>query len=352
MDLANYMYGARQDNFDIYTLDDPEWWKYGDGYYPGTFLNRIVLTPAAFETTDKDLKPFSMGEISVGLEKKLMEDLSGSIRVVRKHAFWGIECTSITTTGGYNWWIANPGRGVTLPISKGGYFDDRWPQIPRAKREYVGVNLELEKRFSNNWGGGLSYTWSHMWGNWTGLAWTLTGQTMPNLGACFDQWWQARTWQMGVIDDTLPTDRPHYAKIWGSYTFDFGLTAGLVASACNGTPVSRMLYAPVSWAVDGFYTDGRTPFLVTANLYAEYNINLGGNTRLNFNINVDNVFDNSEAIRIHNRINNARLAFPDELKATGQQDWKEMPYDPNPMYLMPQVFFPPRSVRLGIKFLF
>jgi hypothetical protein len=157
---------------------------------------------------------------------------------------------------------------------------------------------------------------------------------------------------MDVIDGTLPADRPHYAKIWGSYSFDFGLTAGLVANAYSGTPVTRMLYAPVSWAVDGFFTDGRTPFMVTANLYAEYNINLGGDTRLNFNINVDNIFDNEEAIKIHSRINNARLAFSDEDKATGQVDWKTLPYDPNPMYLMPEVFYPTRSARLGIKFIF
>jgi len=352
MDLANYMYGAQQQNFDVYTMDDPEWWTYGNGNYPGTFLNRITLVPAAFETTDKDLKPFSQGEISFGLEKRLKNDLSGSIRFVRKHTYYGIECASITTGGGYTWWISNPGYGVTRPKSQGGLFDDKWPAIPRLKREYMGINLELNKRFSNNWVGGFSYTWSHMWGNWSGLAYTLTGQTMPNLSAVTDQWYQMRTWEMKVRDDTLPTDRPHYAKLWGSYVFDFGLTAGLVAHAYSGTPVTRMLYAPVSWAVDGFYTDGRTPFMVIGNLYIDYSINLGGSTRLNFNINVDNVFDNSKATRIYNRINNARLAWPDELKATGQQDWRDMPYNPNPMYLMPQVFYPPRQVRLGIKFMF
>jgi hypothetical protein len=292
------------------------------------------------------------GELSVGLERRLREDLSASIRVVRKHLYWTIEDSGVMLPDGYVWWIGNPGRGIQQPVSKGGIWDDKWPAMPKAKRDYIGVNLELEKRFSNNWVGGVSYTWSHLWGNYSGLAWTMTGQESPNLGACFDRWFQPYTWQMNPINGTLPTDRPHYAKIWGSYAFDFGLTAGFLANAYSGTPITTMLYAPVSWYPDGFFTDGRTPFMMVASLYAEYNINLSGNTRLNFSVNVDNLFDNNEAIRVHNRINNARLAFADEDKATGQIDWRTLPYDPNPMYMMNEVFYYPRSVRLGVKFIF
>lgn len=351
MEVASQMYGAQRRYYEVYTMETPEWWTLGNGNYPGTFLNRIELSPSSFDTTDMDLKPMYQGEISFGLEKRLSENLSGSIRFVRKHLYWAIEDTGIMTPSGYIWWISNPGRGVNQPVSQGGIYPDQYPAVPKAKREYMGINLELEKRFSNNWVGGFSYTWSHLWGNYSGLVWTLTGQESPNHGACFDRWWQARTWRMEVIDGTLPTDRPHYAKLWGSYTFDFGLTAGLTADARSGTPLTRMFFAPVSWMHEGLATDGRTAFLVTADLYAEYNINLG-NSKLNFNINVDNVFDSKQGVMKYNRMNQVGVAFADDLKASGTIDPTTLPYKPDPRFLQYTMFYPPRQVRLGIKFSF
>ena len=137
--------------------------------------------PPSFGRVDPDLKPTAQREISFGAEKKLMENLSLSVRLVNKHLIRTIEDvgalaietdpetgeTSVTE----DFWIANPGYGVSLPISQGGKFiDDLYWPAPKAKREYLGLNLALEKRFSNNWQGGINYTLSRLTGNYSGLA--------------------------------------------------------------------------------------------------------------------------------------------------------------------------------------
>ena len=60
------------------------------------------------------------------------------------------------------YYIANPGEGWTRSRSARGRpkFDARYWPPPKPKREYYALNLALEKRFANNWQGGVNYTWS------------------------------------------------------------------------------------------------------------------------------------------------------------------------------------------------
>lgn len=353
LNLARNQFGASVRNFSVYTLDDPKWWTFGDGNYPGTFINKIFNDyTGAFERVEPDLKPMYQGEIALGVEKTITKDLSASIRVVRKHLFQSIEDIGVFTPSGQYYYIGNPGRGIILPESQGGLFDDRWPAVEQPNREYFALNLEIEKRFSSNWVGGLSYTLSRLWGYYTGLAWTELGSLGANLTPMFDKWFQPLKWTTEPINDPMPTDRPHYLKLWGSYSFDFGLTVGAITQASSGTPVSRMLYAPVSWCPDGYLTDGRTPFIWTANLYVEYALKIRNN-KLVLSLNVDNVFDAKTVTKKYERINNQPFwEFTDDLKATGTWDYRTKGYDPDPRFLMPLNFLPPIQATLGMKFMF
>ena len=51
----------------------------------------------------------------------------------------------------------------------------------------------------------------------------------------------------------LPGDRTHYLKAYGSYSFPFGITTGIVLNAMSGTPTST------EWAMDyqGYMPFGR-----------------------------------------------------------------------------------------------
>ena len=139
----------------------------------------------------------SQDEYSFGAEKKISEELSFSARFVYKHLIRTIEDVGVLlkdelrATSTKQYYIANPGEGWTLPVSQGGRFDDKFWPAPRPKREYLGLNLALEKRFSNNWQGGINYTWSSMKGNYGGLSSSdESGRNSPNVERYWDLYFE------------------------------------------------------------------------------------------------------------------------------------------------------------------
>lgn len=154
------------------------------------------------------------------------------------------------------------------------------------------------------------------------------------------------------IDGPLPTDRPVVVKAYGSYVFDFGLTVGAIINAMSGTPLTER------WNVDttGYFpyqrgTMGRTPFLWFANLYLEYNIHLGKST-LQLSANVDNVF-NVDTARFIDTLKYYDNISPGEEVLLNNPNW-EVPADTelNATFNQGTYFYPPITVRLGVKFIF
>jgi hypothetical protein len=96
---------------------------------------------------------------------------------------------------------------------------------------------------------------------------------------------------------------------------------------------------------------GRKPFLWFANVYVEYGLRLG-KTTLNFNINVDNVFDVSTATSVYQYRTLYELMVPEsDILA---KDWtlETSGYVPDPRFLKADAFSPPIAVRLGVRFSF
>jgi len=253
------------------------------------------------------------------------------------------------------YYFTNPGFGYSLHTTNGGKFDPKYPETPKAKREYWAVNFSLDKRLSDNWLAGFSYTWSRLTGNYSGLASSDEGgRNSPNVERNFDNWLIAYDKNLDPIDGLQETDRTHFFKLYGAYTFPFGLTTGAVINAMSGTPITER------WWVLGAYSSfmpynranlGRHPFLWFANLYAEYNLNLG-KTKLNFNVNVDNVF-NIATTTLYWPIRTLR-----QLQVTEDQvlskDWEleTSGYVPDARFKKDYLFYPPITARLGIKFIF
>jgi hypothetical protein len=222
------------------------------------------------------------------------------------------------------------------------------PYMPKAKRLYWAVNVAVDKRFSNNWLGGLSYTWSRLTGNYGGLSSSdEAGRNNPNGERYFDLWHLTRDKSLKPIDGPMPSDRTHVFKLYGSYVFDFGLTVGAIFNAMSGTPVTE------EWNVDApcYYPYnranlGRTPFLWFANLYSEYNIK-AGKFNINFNVNVDNLFDVKTAQRIYQIEYSSNISPGDA--ALVANTWDATGATPDPRYKMQFNFYPPLSVRLGMR---
>ncbi len=352
--LADGAYGATRRRYHVYTLDDPQWWTYGiNDYYPGTHVNYVDHYLPSFDETDKSMKATSQSEITLGVERKLTEDISVSARFVRKHLIRVIEDMGVIDPGGTIWIIANPGYGFSLRQSEGGMLDDKYPNTPKAKREYAAVNISVEKRLSNNWMAGFNYTWSRLWGNFTGLAFSGTGQQYPNETTQYDRWYRERDANMNPIDDVLFTDRTHNFKFYGSYNFDFGLTVGTVANFYSGVPISRRVDSPSYWWPDGKLTDGRSPFIFATDFYAEYNLRFDKYT-FQVNLNVTNILNIDTARNVFSDMTRIRIPASDEDLLSGTFDYSQYLTDDNrdARFLKEYDFFPPIEARIGFKFIF
>jgi hypothetical protein len=366
LDMAVGSYGGFKWWSDYYTLDDYDYTKITkeNPGACGTYLQTYNWREPSFDSTDPDLLPTLQTELTFGVERKIIENLSATLRIVNKHLVRTIEDVGVLTPTGESYYTANPGYGYTLPESEGGKFADKYPACPKAKREYWGVNIALDKRFSNNWLGGFSYTWSRLWGNYSGLAssdeW---GRNDPNVERYWDLWWHMWDKNLDEIVGLLNTDRPHQFKIYGSYVFPFGLTVGTVMNGMSGIPVTRELHTGLEgYYPDGRLTDGRAPFLFFADLYAEYNLRVTDRYRVQFTVNVDNVLDVSTARRLYTRMNYTSTVLTDAERLAGwtydntthtvTTNSRVLTYKPDPRYLMEMGFYPPISARLGIKFIF
>ena len=244
---------------------------------------------------------------------------------------------------------------MMLPQSEGGLFPNEFFRMPVAKRKYWGINLNLEKRFSNNWAGGINYTMSWLWGNTSGLANSYEGgtsATRPGATRAYDSWTMMYDAKGNTQDTWLYTDRRHYVKAYGSYRFDFGLTVGARAYVMTGLPYQKSFtlkgypFFPEGWSTD------RYPMERWLDLYLEYNIKVFDKFNVQFNANIDNVlqmdFVTSKQVGL-----TYRSAYATDAEFTSKAlDWQALvtKYIPHPVYGQDTGWFTPRrSTRLGMK---
>ena len=240
------------------------------------------------DTTDPDLKPVSQSEISFGAEKKITRRdlLQRPVRLQAPHPDdRGRGRPDAGRQGNYSeqYYIANPGEGWTparRPRAAASPTISGPP--PRRSGSTSALNLALEKRFSNNWQGGVNYTWSQMKGNYGGLSSSdENGRNSPNVERYWDLWFERYDIHGNPLDGILPSDRTHYFKVYGSYAFPFGLTVGVVGYGRSGLPETTTLsFNDMQVFPDGYFDTGeRIPFLFWADLYLEYNLRSPRSTR-------------------------------------------------------------------------
>lgn len=386
--LGQLTFGGSKRVEDIYALQDPDWTKIASNgllddaanqQNGNTYAGSMYYLPPSFDRVDPDLKPSSQREISLGVEKKLAEDMSLSVRLVNKHLIRTIEDVGVYVTEQnedgtisvyQDFWITNPGYGVSRPISEGGMFDLNYPYngstytlwpCPKATREYYAVNVSFEKRFSHNWQGGANYTWSRVYGDYSGLGSSDEGGRLgPGVEQDFDRWFMGYDGQGNVLNGPLPQDRTHYFKAYGSYTFPFGLTVGAVAYGRSGLPeTTKVLFNSKYFYPNGRGDMGRLPFTAWADLYLDYSLKLGDKSRASINLQINNVTNTKtiqSVIMNANRSNFSGTAYYlqilDGTFATDYQSIIEGRGIAHPMYGEWSSRFDTWSARLGLKFSF
>jgi len=358
--LPEGSYGGDRWVSHYYELDTYDWDQIGvNGNFPGQSWGSKNWRIPSINETDPDIKPMSQRELSFGLEKKITNDLSASVRLVNKKLLQAIDDIGILMPEGETYFIANPGSAYVekqyQTAKDNGLLPANLPPALKAKRDYWAVNFSLEKRFSDNWLGGISYTWSRLTGNYAGLNSSDEAERNdPNVNRYFDLWMTSYDQFMKPIDGPLATDRPHYLKAYASYVFPFGLTLGTVLNAYSGVPFTTEIQVNGQqgyYPFNRFDTGKRSPFTVSADIFAEYGLKLG-KTDLKLSLNIRNVTDAKTAQRIFGFYNQDDIYISDEDLITGQTDVKSLVEIRDPRFGNGYRFLPPLEATLGLKFAF
>ncbi len=192
---------------------------------------------------DPNLKPLKQHEMVVGADWALTPSLALETRYSRKRLDRTIEDAGTITQDGEVYYITNPGEGVNAVVPN----CNGCPPNPKPSRRYDGVEFRLTKRAGRAIGS-LSYTYSRLYGNYTGLTATDTSDAVGRNGAdvdrAFDEPYMSFDSHGHPIDGPLPTDRPHTFKAYGFYNLRWhvlNLQLGGFEQIYSGTPLSSYL---------------------------------------------------------------------------------------------------------------
>jgi len=344
---------------------------------------------------DPDLKPFTQSEMTIGFERELSRLFVVSARFTRKNVENAVEDqANLGAFEAESYIIGNPGKGFAFEQRQAaGYVKQA-----EAQRLYRGVEVVLTKRLSDNCYFSANYTYSRLEGNYSGLADSDSGgRTSPGVQRNFDYINNGFT-ALGTPDNgLLATDRPHYFKAYGGYTFDwFGrktneTDVSFFTTFGSGTPQTTFIGIGATNVVQTRRGDlGRTPVLSSSDLAISHKYRFGADNRYKmiFDINFSNVF-NQHGVTAFNTaryINTTGLSGhdldpcydPDGIRPDGcaaglpvntllTQALNNVlngraasqlaaldaePGNRNALYGKPAAFQAPRAVRFGFRFVF
>jgi hypothetical protein len=320
------------------------------------------------EAIDPDLKPMEQEEFQLGGDYQLTQNSVVGVRFVQKELKNTIEdigflVTSPTGVREEHYITGNPGKGLVAGDPDGA---GPIPAQPEAIRDYRAVELSWARRFADNWSASVGYTYSELEGTYSGLASSDEfGRTDPNVSRAFDALHNAFDFNGNLVDGPLNTDRPHQIDAQLIYTFGWGTTVGLNQYYGSGTPIStQWSYIGVPFFPNGRGSAGETDDLTQTDILLTHPFHIG-NFTLEVSANVLNLFDEDTALLIDNNEFDGDLCDTDACDSSydyffgGGLDPLVVAGTENPFYLKPNTgvsfgnpFQAPRTVRLGLKFLF
>jgi antitoxin (DNA-binding transcriptional repressor) of toxin-antitoxin stability system len=286
-----------------YALDQLEFRGITPENHPGRQLSppidlRFPSVGNAFPPgIDPDLKPMREHEYSVGADYAGSRDLLFSARFTRKILDKAIDDVGHLVAAGEEYTIANPGFGIAKDFYG----------APKAIRNYTGLELRVDKRFSNNWYANVSYIYSRLYGNYGGLASSDEfGRANPNINRYFDNLALSFDNFGNLANGRLATDRPNTFKGFGSYRFNWlkrmSTDIGASQFIYQGTPVTTSIAIRIvdpaigqtgSFAVypNGRGDLGRTPWYTQTDLLVNHRIRYDEHIAFKFQLNVTNLWD-------------------------------------------------------------
>jgi hypothetical protein len=227
------------------------------------------------EPVSPGVKPYRQHEYVAGVDYQIAKDWAFEARYDRRRLDHVIEDASLSDPSALEiYTIVNPGQNVnktldgyanyltsigdaygpgTAAFNPTGAFGTcpTCPNNPTAIRNYDGLEFRMTKTQARGWSGSFSYTWSSLWGNYTGLTTTdqvdggVTGRNSPDTTRSFDEPFYYFGANGKSNDGPLPTDRPNVFKGYAYYTLPWkahfntnATTFGIFQVAYQGSPMS------------------------------------------------------------------------------------------------------------------
>jgi hypothetical protein len=164
----------------------------------------------------------------------------------------------------------------------------------KPRRDYNALQFTLTRRFSKALYVQGSYTYSKTAGNYGGLISYDNGQIDPNISSQYDL-----IELLGNRIGPLQTDRPHYIKLDGYYTFDFkksgALTVGARLRALSGVPTNALAGHYLYGGNESFLLPrgqlGRTDFEHGLDMHFGYGKQLSKNYKIEVFADIFNIYN-------------------------------------------------------------
>ncbi len=269
------------------------------------------------------IKPMEQHETVLGADWAITPTYAFETRWSRKRLDRTIEDIGALQAGGEAFFIGNPGFGS---IADQTGICPACARQPKAIRNYDGVEFRLTKRATGHWFGTVSYTYSKLYGNYSGLSSTdEAGRNDPNVSRMFDEPQYQFDSHGKYALGPLATDRPHTFKAFGYYRakwWKFESLLGATQQWFSGTPITTFMtsaggtpqpvenrgnFADVSYDATGnFVLNGvkhgyRTPSFsqTDMNIVHEFHVSkTNENLRATFETNITNVFNQRSVLNI------------------------------------------------------
>jgi hypothetical protein len=246
---------------------------------------------------DPDIMAARQSEYTIGLERQLWSNFLLSARYTHKQVDRAIEDVGVfNSQGSEAYIIGNPGFGLVCEIA-----DTSGYPCPKAERKYDAVEVRIDKR-ANKYFFNASYTFSRLFGNYSGLASSdEAGRTSPNVNRFFDLPPLGFNANGEPDNGRLATDRPHVFKAYGGYSYDWRgdnvnrTTISAFTTIQSGTPLTTIydLYQLGTTILNGRGDLGRTEMFTESDLSINHRYKFGRDNRFTLEgfIDLRNVFD-------------------------------------------------------------
>jgi len=338
-----------------------------------SLIENINLRP--WEPVAPGVKPYRQHEYVAGVDYQIGRDWAFEARYDRRRLDHILEDASLADkVWGETYTVVNPGEGVNRTIdSYSAYLHSLgesfgvpgWafsstdlygpgadfgtcPSCPpnqKAVRSYDGLEFRLTKSASKHWAGMFSYTWSRLWGNYTGLTTTdqidggSTGRNSPDTTRAFDEPFYYFGQNGKSNNGPLPTDRPNTFKGYVYYSLPWKhqtTTFGLFQVAYQGTPVSSYIdmtgmftgqvsqavyaYGRGNWVSEsadaagnitlGDPTARRTPWFTQSDFNIAHQFKVTERQSIAFEANFGNIFGQHSVTSYYGGMNSANFTTP------------------------------------------